>query len=853
MRLHARWRVVIVTLVLAVVAGALFAPASGAAPSATEALSRPAATTPARVNQPLGSAKRVLVFSVPTLAWSDLRHQRLPHLERLLAGAAVADLSVRTVTRRTTPTDGYATLNAGTRTRGSAAAQLAFVATPARQAHDDGDPSDPPHQLFEAEPPNDDPALGVFSDPDSPEPPATTPAEPEGDGGTDYHASAITREFARRTGVEPRAGEVFNFGLVPMLQSNAALYFDTEVGAMGTTLSRAGIARAVIANGDHPEGPDIVAYRREASLGLMDDRGIVPAGRVGHALLRRDATAPFGVRYDIDAVLDAFDTFWADRSVVLVEGSDLVRYEDFKGVASDAQRKRLSTNALEATDRLFGRLLERVDLHRDAVVVVAPWAHDSGNSLTVLGIRAPQLRAGLLSSGTTRRAGFVQSVDIAPSILSLMGVAPPSSMEGTQIEREGSGGSYAERVALLDDANHAAQFRDDIIGPVSTFFVIAQLVLWLLAVLAISRRSTARLRYSLEVLALALLVFLPVTFIAGAFPFFRWGDGAYWAFVSVVPLVVATLIHAIARANFVDPVLVALLGIVGFISVDVVTGASLQFNTVFGYTPTVAGRFAGIGNPAFSVLTAAGLLLAGLLAFRISGRRGTYVAIGVLVWMVLIDGLPFWGSDVGGALTLVTTAAVVSLLLLDVKVRFRTVALWLGGAVVVTIAFGFLDLTRPPERRSHLGRLLADIGANGPEALRSVIIRKLIANLSVILGSIWTLMVPVAFVFLAYVLWRAPGRIRRIAETIPQERPVVIGLIVAMLLGFGLNDSGISVPGLMLGVTNATLVFLLVRVSDPGVAPGRVRDVEDQDPSAGASQSRRTQIPAGAAQEVVST
>ena len=44
------------------------------------------------------------------------------------------------------------------------------------------------------------------------------------------------------------------------------------------------------------------------------------------------------------------------------------------------------------------------------------------------------------------------------------------------------------------------------------------------------------------------------------------------------------------------------------------------------------------------------------------------------------------------------------------------------------------------------------------------------------------------------------------------------------LLGFALNDSGIAVPGVMLGVINASLVYLTVRTlpDDPPVLAAEV-------------------------------
>ena len=75
-------------------------------------------------------------------------------------------------------------------------------------------------------------------------------------------------------------------------------------------------------------------------------------------------------------------------------------------------------------------------------------------------------------------------------------------------------------------------------------------------------------------------------------------------------------------------------------------------------------------------------------------------------------------------------------------------------------------------------------------------------------------MLPVVFAFIAYLFWKAPWRLRTIAERIPQERAAVAGLITAMVLGFALNDSGIAVPAIMLGVISASLIHLMLRVDD---------------------------------------
>jgi hypothetical protein len=49
-------------------------------------------------------------------------------------------------------------------------------------------------------------------------------------------------------------------------------------------------------------------------------------------------------------------------------------------------------------------------------------------------------------------------------------------------------------------------------------------------------------------------------------------------------------------------------------------------------------------------------------------------------------------------------------------------------------------------------------------------------------------------------------------------RPALVGLLVAAVLGMALNDSGIAVPAMMLGVLNPVLVRLALHTDELGSA-----------------------------------
>jgi hypothetical protein len=270
----------------------------------------------------------------------------------------------------------------------------------------------------------------------------------------------------------------------------------------------------------------------------------------------------------------------------------------------------------------------------------------------------------------------------------------------------------------------------------------------------------------------------------------------------------------IGRERYLDGLLVALLVPVVLLVVDVLIGTPLQFNSALGYSPTVAGRFTGFSNPAYALVAASTVLGAPLLAHRIGGRKGAWFGIALMGVVVVVDGAPFWGSDVGGILSMVPAFAVTAVLLLGWRVRWRTVGWCVVGVVVALAAFTALDMARPPERRTHLGRLVERVEDRGIGDLVVVIQRKLADNLGSLRQSVWGFVLPIALAFALWLAFRARHRLVALRDAIPEVTIAGIGLAIVATLGWALNDSGIAIPGVMLTVAIAALVWLLVR-TDP--------------------------------------
>jgi hypothetical protein len=702
--------------------------------------------TPERVD-------RVLIVSLPGVGWADVQHAGLRNLEAFVEHAAVGDISTRIGRHDASTTEAYLTLGAGTR----AVAPLV------------------------------DTAVAVDRD-------------------ETYGGVPTAEILERRLGFVPAGIAYLGMGAAVDANDNSA--FGAELGTLGDALSDAGVDRAVIANADAAEGfvsdepPPDGAYARGAATALIDSEGMVPGGTVGRSLLADDPDAPFGHRLDPEQVIAAFDGAWSGgdflsqhRRVVLVEASDLSRADAYGPRATAAQRRTLRDRALADADALLGRLLERVDAEGDAVIVLSPVASTSSPGLGLVAMSGPGTRPESLRSATTRRNGYVQLADVAPTVLSLLGEELPDTIEGRAFQvRGGTGG---DRIGRLTDASDEADFRAGVLPVVVTVIVTA------LVVLAVAtwqrRRLGPRPRTVLAAAAFGVLGAVPATFLIGRIEA-----------VGTDPLRYATALVAItallaAGAAWVERrwpglgVTVGVAAIVTAIGVDVAGGSPLQVNTVFGYSVAVAGRFVGLGNLAFALFGSASILLAALIVDR-AGRRGLALAIGLLAVVLLLEGMPMLGADVGGVAAMVPAFGVTALLLAGRRIGWREAVALAVATALALLAFAFIDAARPEDVQTHLARLAEQVLDGRWTTFFKSLSRRWEASLGGAEPAAWLTVSALVVAAGAYATLVALGRVGPRVAARERHRPTVAaaaGLAVLGTLGLVANDSSVAVPTTM--------------------------------------------------------
>ncbi len=436
----------------------------------------------------------------------------------------------------------------------------------------------------------------------------------------------------------------------------------------------------------------------------------------------------------------------------------------------------------------------------------------------------PDFSGGELVSASTRRAPFVQLIDVAPTVLHLRGARQPASMIGQPWRAEPGPArdlGTADHIAKLADLDIAAQRQR---GAVIPFWVtlVALMIVASGAAWAIARfrpRSFARRKDNAGrhvALACAWCALLPASsFLAGVISW--WRAPAPLAVLMASTAIAATGLTAFAgwleatvfrRGAF---GLAAAVGLITFavIGLDLLTGGHLQIFTMAGYSPLVAGRFAGIGNVGFGVYAAGAVLAAAGVATVVRRPALAIAAIGALA--VVIDGAPLWGSDVGGVLALAPTFCLLAWLVAGVRVSWRR----LVGVVVVAVAaiavFAAADYARPANAQTHLGRFVGDLLHGGAW---SIVRRKALADVRLLFYSVLTLLIPLMVIVAVFLVRRPPAILRRSFADATALRPALIGWLIVSVVGAVVNDSGIVIPALaVLVVLPATMTVIVTSAS----------------------------------------
>ncbi|GAA2622524.1 hypothetical protein SMC26_38665 [Actinomadura fulvescens] len=608
-------------------------------------------------------------------------------------------------------------------------------------------------------------------------------------------------------GVAPPAGGALAPGWPSIKNDNADSSYHAQVGLLGDAAHKGGQCTTAV-------GPGAV-------FGLANG-----SGKVDHYVTSAEkATAADWTRCALTAV-DVDDVF----RVFVSAGVDS---EGVQVPVAAAKRRAAAATA----DRHVSKVLAGIPAN--ATVLVAGLADVGPRAHLRVGIAAgSSYKPGILTSPATRQTALITLTDLTATTLHLLGLPKPQAAVGAVWRSEPSEGGTAERVDSLIEQDVAAQAIRNV---QSLYFWVlggTQLLGYGLAALVLRRRrkapdSRAKILAGTRFMALFSGSVPCASFLCGLVP---WWKASHPSPVLVLTLLgFSGLLTALAlagpwRRSVTAPSLVIAGATALVLALDVMTGSRLQMDTLMGYTATVAGRFYGFGNQAFSLFAVASILTAAWLAeypLR-AGRTLAAVALvaGIGVLAVAIDGLPAWGADFGGVLAMVPGFAILGLMLSGRRVSALKVGLFCLVAAVLVLLISYVNARSA--NPTHLGRFWQDL-VNGDAW--GIVARKFTSMVGSLDRLPYTIAVAVAVAFLFFVLIRPTSRQASLMERAYVRsgtmRPALICSLTVGVIGTLVNDSGVVIISVAFSLAIPLMLAASIRALEldarNGGTPGPAR------------------------------
>jgi hypothetical protein len=613
--------------------------------------------------------------------------------------------------------------------------------------------------------------------------------------GERFSTSTVAQHYYALTGIFAPTNSIAVTSMPALVEANPAA--TSALGWLGDQLKQAGLSVALLGNADIGDTP-----RRHAALLLMDKDGLIPAGDVSRHNLQFDTSWPLGWRTNYTTLATAIAQY-ASYDLLVVECADLSRLDASRPqmLATVWQKKR--QEACAELGRFLQQLLNNYGPTQGVtVMLVSPTPSTkhvrSGHWLTPLLVWQPNAPAGLLYSTTTRTAGVLTNLDVAPAILAIVSAQlhnSPLRIRSQSFALDWAQHSFAHMAAIHDRRPMVLQtYVVFCIG----LFLFALLVMWQAtkglhapAAWPLSLLFTAAFPLALLWLptiatnsALTSLAISSVLAFALAWAAWHFGGHGSHSF---------GLLFAITTLALV---------------VDICFDSPLIRRSFLGYDAMVGARYYGLGNEYMGLLLATTILTTGIMLDQRTRRSMYPIACLLLAVVALAIGAPFLGANNGGGVAALVGFATTVYYWRGQRVTWPQI-LFIAGLLSVALALALLvDLHWTPQVPTHLGRLFRDVLANGLAPLIDVVGRKLAMNWKLMRYTIWTRVLVISLAVSLALLARPIAQVRALFDTKTHLLAATKGALIAALVALLANDSGVvAAATAMIPITTLLLYF----------------------------------------------
>lgn len=709
------------------------------------------------------SYKKVFLIIADKISVTDLVAPELENINALLKErASIALMSTRTASSRSIPYRTYTTLGAGNR------------ATAEREAAE---------------------AVNVFEE--------TFDLE-------DKEAKAANIYY-RRTGYKADDSEILHLGISTVKKINETGLYNAKIGMLGNILKEQGVKTAVYGNADR--GFDIPKRRRESVMVAADSKGRVNFGNISSSVNETATLRPFGLKTNFKTIKDGIDKLPKDKDFfIVVDAGDMSRAAAYSYHTEETVYKKYKSLALSELDKFIGNLILSYGFEDTLYMIVTPTpAPESGprEELTPILIFGDGFSKGLLTSATTRRRGVITLVDLAPTIANQFNsdIASPKGITGSLVRHIESNKDFGQLqslnkyTVLIDGLRPSLVFA--FIALQVAAFIFAGLVLW-------TGAYTDWLFKTARTLLVSVMV-VPVSFFLVGLLVMKVETGPYLITLLATIVTLTTLSVLLFKDKL---ILILAISIATYLVIvfDILFGAKLNMNTVLGYSPIIAGRFYGIGNQAMSILLAVSLVLVASLR---DIKRNDSIYMNTFQFLLftltlVIVGLPDLGANTGGTITFLAAfwAAYVyykkkGLDIMDALKAF-------GALIIFFIAAVGVDMLFSAGSESHLTRMVSRLQEGGYLDFYLTVKRKFLTNWRIFKYSSWSYLFMIIIGLFVMLRLRPVGGLNDLFKKYPAFLAATTGCLIGSFIGLVTNDSGISIPALILSYFLPVVFYLIL-------------------------------------------
>ncbi len=311
-----------------------------------------------------------------------------------------------------------------------------------------------------------------------------------------------------------------------------------------------------------------------------------------------------------------------------------------------------------------------------------------------------------LTSQSTGERGLISSVDIAPTILTHLGTAPPAAMNGRPLTAAGAL-EVASLTSLMARLRVISARKLTALG-----WLLCAWALLLLAARGPGARGTAIRIGALAVMWAPVAVLLPAAIEPGA--------AAEYALIVLCCLGLGALTDRLVAwpRAVLAPALAAVLAI----TLDALARTQLLMRSLLGPDPILGARFYGVGNELKSALAV--LVLAAVAAAlypAVRGRRAVLAMVGAGAVLAVVEGAARIGAGVGGVILVCVSFALAAAMLAPGALTRRRAVLIITAPVLGLIALAAIDLLTAHGSGHYTGSVLH---AHSAGEIRDLVVRR---------------------------------------------------------------------------------------------------------------------------------